>query len=216
MKKTAIKFLLMTNRKSKVLLGSVIIVVFISLIIFILVNPGCKKDVRASAIPETETTLIPPKVVQNTYKIGDSFEGGIIFYIDGTGQHGLIAAVRDQGVSRWGNGEYNTTGARGTAVGTGLANTNQIIDVQGQEVSYAARLCANYSYGGFTGWFLPSRDELYLLYLKKSLIGGFTRAYYWSSSEFDRNLVWAKFFYNNDYVCATKEHLNGVRAIRTF
>jgi len=32
-----------------------------------------------------------------TYYIGKNYEGGIIFYIDGTGQHGLIVAPSDQG-----------------------------------------------------------------------------------------------------------------------
>ena len=51
----------------------------------------------------------------------------------------------------------------------------------------AAKVCDDYAIivGGVTydDWFLPSKDELYKLYLNKDKIGGFTDAWYWSSSE---------------------------------
>jgi hypothetical protein len=37
-----------------------------------------------------------------------------------------------------------------------------------------------YSYGGFTGWFLPSKDELNAMYTNRTAIGGFVSDWYWA------------------------------------
>ena len=77
------------------------------------------------------------------------------------------------------------TGATGTAIGTGQANTTAIVTTQGAG-SYAAQLCNDLTVGGYNDWFLPSKDELDLMYENLYLqeVGGFTDDYYWSSSEF--------------------------------
>ena len=135
---------------------------------------------------------------RNSPSVGDLYQGGVVFYIFEDGEtgyvagetHGLIAAVADQSSGiRWYNGSYVTTGATGTAIGTGSANTDAIIDAQGAtETSYAAGLAKAYAAGGYTDWFLPSKDELNKMYLKKEIleaVSGFTAfsVYYWSSTE---------------------------------
>ncbi|MDC1517598.1 DUF1566 domain-containing protein, partial [Cyclobacteriaceae bacterium] len=121
--------------------------------------------------------------------IGDSFFGGKIAYLDGNGC-GFVAATSEQSsqIRRWHNGSNTTTGATGTAIGTGLANTNAIISSQGGNTgSYAAGICADYSVtdGGVTydDWYLPSEDELNQLYINRAEIGGFASSYFWSSTE---------------------------------
>lgn len=49
----------------------------------------------------------------------------------------------------------------------------------------AGLACKNATYGGYSDWFLPSRDELQQLWNQRSLLSGFqTNGYgYWSSSE---------------------------------
>ncbi len=152
----------------------------------------------------------------DTFYIGQHYGGGIIFWIDDSGQHGLIAAESDQGFTRWSDRHYPLTGATGTAVGTGRENTRKIIAVQGRRYTYAARLCAAYRGGDYSDWFLPSKDELYLLYQQKSVVGGFIGGAYWSSSEFDYSLAWTKFFYNDSAVYSHKDRFDYVRAIRKF
>ena len=63
-----------------------------------------------------------------------------------------------------------------------MYNTERIIANQGPG-NYAAQLCANYQGGGYSGWYLPSKYELNLLYQKKSVVGGFANDWYASSKE---------------------------------
>jgi hypothetical protein len=169
-------------------------------------------------------------------RVGDFHGGGVIFYIFELGDtgyiagetHGLIAAVADQSSSiRWFNGSYDTTGATGTAIGTGSANTDAIISVQGLEItSYAAGLARAYTAGGYTDWFLPSKDELNKMYLNRATINTIAASnsgsdistnYYWSSTEYDYNYAWYQLFnedglhYYND-----KSYPVNVRAVRAF
>ena len=157
--------------------------------------------------------------------IGDYHQGGVVFYLDGNGG-GLICAIEDQGTTNWGcYGTY--IGTTGTAIGTGTQNTMDILN-EGcvQPGTSAAEMCDNYTGGGYTDWFLPSKDELYEMWQNKAAIdataianGGssFVSASYWSSSESSGNYAWDMPMYNgipdNDY---KNSFANQVRAIRAF
>jgi hypothetical protein len=156
----------------------------------------------------------------NNLAIGQSYQGGIIAYIDSTGQHGLIAATEDQSEIHWWNGIYFYTDATGTAIGTGLTNTNAIIAAQGSG-SYAAQSCADYSVtvDGITydDWFLPSKDELNQLYVNRAAIGGFTGINgYWSSTQADLYSASGQGFYYGLQENGDKSSPGNVRAVRAF
>ena len=110
----------------------------------------------------------------------EGLAGGIVFYDKGSYSDGwryLEAAPSDQSTGiQWSNGEYIDIKTN-TAVGTGKANTDAIIAAQG-DGNYAAALCKNLTINGFSDWFLPSKDELDLMYtnLKKAGLGGSARA----------------------------------------
>jgi surface protein len=161
----------------------------------------------------------PPPSLNNcglTFYIGQSYQGGIITYIDSTGQHGLIAATADQSSGiQWYNGSFGATGATGTAIGTGLTNTNAIIAAQGSG-SYAASIARDYNGGGYTDWSLPSKDELNQLYVNRAAIGGFDYEYYWSSTEYDIQYAWLQDFGNGGQDVTDKASAANVRAVRTF
>ena len=153
--------------------------------------------------------------------IGDSFFGGKIAYLYGNGC-GFVAATSDHSSQiPWDNGTNTTTGATGTAIGTGLANTNAIISSQGGATgSYAAGICADYSVtdGGVTydDWYLPSEDELNQLYINRAEIGGFASNYFWSSTESSINSAWLQHLDGGNKSSLSKADPWYVRAVRTF
>ena len=178
----------------------------------------------AGSVIATCVVAVNPAVVAVT--VGDSYGGGIVAYIlqsgdpgyDANVQHGLIAATADQSTGiQWYNGSYVVTGATGTAIGTGQANTTAIVDIQGAG-SYAAQLCNDLTEGGYTDWFLPSWDELNKLYINKVAIGGFAGHAFWSSSESGAKYAWYQdFYYGGQYDDGFyKNYTHRVRAVRAF
>ena len=152
--------------------------------------------------------------------IGATYAGGIVFYIDGTGQHGLVAAPSNQSSSAWSNITSTLIGTTGTAIGSGESNTNAIIGQSGHTAS-AAKLCYDLvvtSEGTpYSDWFLPSKDEIYLLYAQRVVVGGFANGGYWSSSEYANNLAWFQYFTTNgDQLNYYKYYPYYVRAVRAF
>ena len=159
-----------------------------------------------------------------TYTVGQSALGGKIAYILVSGatgyvdgeQHGLVATSGNTSTSAaWGCQGTTISGADGTAIGTGNQNT---IDIMAgcATAGIAARLCGDLVEGGYSDWYLPSKDELNKLYLNKVAIGGFAGINYWSSSEFSNNIAWVQFFLNGSITGRDKSNSIYVRAIRSF
>lgn len=149
-------------------------------------------------------------------EVGQSYGGGIIFYLNETGKHGLIAVANDQSDnSQWFNGAIIRTGATGSSIGDGEANTNLIVNSLG-EGNYAASFCYNLELNGYSDWFLPSKDELNLMFLHKDLIGGFSDDFYWSSTELGEGSAWEQVFNTGAQYFVNKNSQIRVRAIRAF
>jgi hypothetical protein len=174
--------------------------------------------------------------ISASYSIGDTGPaGGKIFITPSTsgnttGKYFEVAPAISQ-VQRTGATGANAgylpailvSGAGGTAIGTGEQNTIDIGNQSGNFAeSCAAVYCSEYTYGGFSDWFLPSKDELVDMRSKNVLIGGFESAYYWSSSEDESNPSTATFWSvnfggtgqtNNEF---SKDNSFWVRPIRSF
>ena len=155
----------------------------------------------------------------NPVIIGSNHAGGIVFYVDGTGQHGLVCAPNDQGFYEWGCHGTNINGTL-TLLGTGRANTNQILSGCSTR-PIAASICDNLVLNGYSDWYLPSINEAQLMYSNLFLqnIGGFTNGVrYWSSSQVNTNHAWGLNFANGNMDNFVNKFDNGVqvRAIRTF
>jgi hypothetical protein len=173
--------------------------------------------VRAYATNSTGTgygNLLSFTTLTSAFLIGQHYGGGIIFYIDGTGLHGLISATSDQSTAQWGC-DSTLIGGTGTAIGTGQANTLDIINRCSQS-GIAARICHNLVLNGYSDWFLPSKDELDSLYQHEVVVGGFANYLYWSSSEDGSLNAWGQFFTSGYQDWYSKTITIYVRAVRAF
>ncbi|WP_320129229.1 chitobiase/beta-hexosaminidase C-terminal domain-containing protein [uncultured Sphaerochaeta sp.] len=192
--------------------------------------------VKAIAVKEG---MVNSATAEGTYKklvyaIGDTGPaGGIIFYVNPNaatdGWTYLEAASADEpGLHVWGG--YNIligSTAQGRAIGTGKGNTTEIVLKYGiaepyaGKTDYAAKLCYDKTVTNngaeFDDWFLPSKDELNLMYTNKSAIEGFVSAWYLSSSEYDSCYAWVQNFSNGGQSYYGGNYtLGSVRAVRSF
>ena len=161
-------------------------------------------------ISVSETTT-----VSTTFVIGQNYGGGIIFYLDKTGQHGLIAPPVDQSTGmpfngvRWGC-TGNFLNITDTSLGSGKSNTDLMLS-KCSDSPTAASLCDTCQYGGFSDWYLPSKQELDILDSRASIVGGGLDVNaHWSSSEYDSANAW----YGQGHT--GKDYTACVRAIRSF
>lgn len=162
------------------------------------------------------------------YAIGDTGPaGGFVFYVTDAGLHGMEAARKDQGnAASWGCYGILIVGADGISIGTGLQNTLDILNIQtGCNVPNTAGTIANgYTLNGYSDWFLPSRDELNLMYATigqgapapLTNVGGFANADYWSSTEGDNVTAWFQHFPSGSQFIKGRGSVISVRAIRAF
>ena len=157
-----------------------------------------------------------------TADIGDIIEGGYLFYIDETGQHGLVVGKEDLGEFMWGC--YNTIipGADGIEIGAGLQNSLDII-AGCSDLPIAASITLAYESEGYTDWYLPSRSELKEIYSSVGQgseignVGGFIDNWYWSSTEDE--IPVAAYCFHFGYGAIGGNHREGmlnVRPIRSF
>jgi hypothetical protein len=180
--------------------------------------------------PVVRTESVPPVTTQ-AYRIGDTGPaGGIIFYVNpnaGGWKYLEAAPASTEGKAlQWSVSNFDT-GANRVEVGTGKQNTQNIMDTSAQVAvnAPAARLCDRLRYGVYDDWYLPSKNELGLMYmnLKVDGIGGFSGDWYWSSSESgERGGTWTQNFNNGEQAGGgwpangEKSKSHNVRAVRQF
>jgi TolB-like protein len=183
------------------------------------------RTAAASASPQTVAAQSVP--APTVYKVGDKGPaGGIVFYDKGSTSDGwqyLEAAPYDIGDAPWGS-TRTTVGGTLTYPGSGKRNTERIIAALRGVDNLAAHLCVEFDLNGYKDWFLPSKDELNLLYtnLKVNRLGSFNNRRYWSSSEYKDSQAWYQDFEDGSqsYYGAgggtSKGNTNSVRAVRQF
>ena len=165
------------------------------------------------------------------YTIGESALGGKIAYLLQSGDsgydpattHGLVATNADISsvTSKWGGTSNlcymtNIAGADGTAIGTGLQNTVDIIYYPCSGDDIAARRCGDLVQGGYSDWYLPSKDEMYKLYLNRASITGFSSNAYWTSSEYSATHAWFQDVSDGRQLPMYKTNPIYIRPVRSF
>ena len=178
-----------------------------------------------------------------THHIGEEYNGRIVFWVDETGQHGLIASKVDlnnnQGI-QWRNGESGNkvTNACADGIYAGESNTKLITaqqTIDNQSGIFAALLAANYrvlvdgitpcpipaseSSPCYGSWYLPSAYELTLLHnnLQQQGISAFAPDYYWSFTETNVGNAWLQNFSTGELTASGKSSTLGhVRAVSRF
>ena len=170
--------------------------------------PGMDKDKTSKKETETEEDLTE---VDGGCEYGEKAAGGIVAECNDQGEPTLIAMKEDIA-------EEAEWGCKGEKMGAdsesdGEYNTQKIVE-NCQEEDIAARLCAESSEGGYKDWYLPSKEELNLLYNNKDKIGGFSDDYYWSSSEYSSNRAWCQYFHDGYQYDDHKDNSYRVRCLR--
>jgi len=165
-------------------------------------------------------------------KVGDLHMGGIIFFVDYTGEHGLVASLDDldggEGVP-WSDKLTREVGPAALSATDGRTNTEAML--AHQKVTSTAQLCRNLG----PDWYLPSNRELYMLFTQELIIDQIldndgdpttnglvqektepTLAWYWSSTEQDRDNAWVYKAGSGDSSKHDKSFPFRVRAVRAF
>ena len=131
------------------------------------------KDLPLEKIPAS-LEFIKEKLNNDRLRIGMKYAGGIIFYLDESGKHGKVCADIDFGIATWGSS--GETGCGFLDKQDGMQNTRKIVEIASWEVKRsifgkkhipvltAARLCLESQFNGFNDWYLPTSEELGLVF----------------------------------------------------
>ena len=149
-----------------------------------------------------------------THYLGEPYLGGIIFYLykgsDGI-EHGLIVALTES------SGAWQTSPT--------LVNANRTEDGAYNTTLMTGSPAATYIASLGAGWYLPSIDELGLLYYnrysaQKGLRAGshtlLSNTAYWSSTEYNAPNAYGFTFFNGDAYSDDKANTDAVRGVRAF
>jgi sialidase-1 len=168
------------------------------------------------------------------YSVGDLAHGGVVFWVDETGRHGLVCPLEDQSEGVIWARTFKDTHADRDGIYKGKRNTAIIIAAQeaagDHEAVYAARICNELviTMDGKTydDWYLPSTAEVNLMWKNRAAINRTALAnggrafksdgFYWSSNEYTDNLSWIQLFHSVNKTYFFKSDPARVRAVRSF
>ena len=207
---------------------------YILILLTIIISSSCGKE-------DNKLPVIVP-----LFEIGELAHGGIVFYVDETGEHGLISALEDATVGatdtnqydgyhgyEWGCYEKYVPGAGDEIIGSGYQNTIDILTHMCESENgelIAAQAALDYESEGYSDWYLPSKDELAEMHYtigfggEEGNIGNFLfDAQYWSSTERESNFSLSyrsaySIHTNVSYVIVSegRDEVFRVRPIRSF
>ncbi len=170
------------------------------------------------------------EVACSSASIGDTGPGGgAIFYKDGATCYEAapngwyVATAPNDPEAEWGCYGVAVSGADGVSIGSGEQNTADMLAAgcssEASESLLAAEIASEYTGGGESDWFLPSRDEFVEMYQQREHTGSFISSEYWTSSEnpsFDLVAWLYHVTYESPYNNLSKSATSYVRPVRSF
>ena len=172
--------------------------------------------------------------IDPVYAIGDIGPGGGRIFItpdtvgNTTGKYFEVVPLSAEVKRRWADVAYESTsvtGANGTAIGTGYQNTLDIIAQGNTPANSAAAYAGALTFGGYSDWFLPSKDELNQIFINRVALGNNFNSspytVYWNSTEYSGEPPYsmyasAQYLINGGQFFDYKSIVYGVRAVRSF
>ena len=127
-------------------------------------------------------------------------DGGIVFYVDGSGQHGLEAQEEDN------NGD-GLSWSDAIAAAASYNNTDITIELDCSDTDFPSTPNC---------WHLPSKTELQYLYEQRNVVGGFANYNDWSSAQGDSGIAWGQYFGSGYQNGSSEDSTGRVRAVRAF
>lgn len=188
-----------------------------------------QEDINKEAIDEED--------IGECQELGTECEGGLLAYIDEEGNKLIVSPLNNAEDIQWGcRGQLIDITSR--EYGKGKENTQALVNWhQGWEETWftgptsvggycherndgtvAARVCDDLELNGYTDWYLPSIDELDLIYenVHKNGFGDFGDSECWSSSEFSEGSAWIKSFKTRGDEYGYQKNFNrSVRCVRS-
>jgi hypothetical protein len=165
-----------------------------------------------------------------THYIGEYFGGGVIFHLwkDSLGvEHGLVVSKNEQSQgASWSNITNTQIGTTAQSSWDGLGNSIAIVNQSGHSNS-AAKICLDLISLSQNDWYLPSIDELNLMWNNRfninkslSMVPGSDilkiKGYFWSSSERSAEMAWYFYFDTGESFDTLKTETYIIRSIRAF
>ena len=135
-----------------------------------------------------------PLAAEPVYILGDIRpDGGVVYYVDGSGHHGLAAQPNDEASAmNWSDAMAAAQAHNNPSCPTDILKTP-------------------------TCWHLPTKTELNYLFEQKSFVGGFANSNYWSSTVYDSTSAWSQLFTNGLQGLTSKHGPTlRVRAVQAF
>jgi len=195
-------------------------------------NPTLPQDAASKAYVDSLLSNLP---TITTYSVGDFAQGGVVFWVDGTGQHGLVCSTQETYIATpWDSyGMAPPTIAKGDGIYSGEMNTSIIISVLAADgpvsIINPARRCneTKITEGGTTYgyWYLPSKYELKLICINNTTIDSIATANggdpldafeFWSSTEYSDTEAHYQDFTNGTQNSTNKGLEYTFRPIRSF